>query len=393
MHAKDILLYLSSIFWVTSNLTTLSWKVDESLPPPSLSAALDSAASSSYLRGGNNGEIRPASSTRTLQEESFTAKKKPTKKRLLVGIFTTDTAREAEYRGRHRALIELWNDERLCSLNDLIDSAKDNHYDENCEIVYTFVMGHGGASKVPPILVDDSRPILIESKEDKVEDEDDITYLNIRDNMNEGKSQTFLYYASKYVMSQHNIDYVMKCDSDSILYFHKLVGFLQSNRLPPSPYNTNVFVGALRDKSFWGTHNDIAPQEQHWHEQYQNVHLYLAGQNYMLSQDLATYVSQVEAKRILDSASSSTTDEENENGKQHQMTARYLEGHEDHDISSMAFHSSRPIQLIVISQSQRYWEHPVKGTKRWERIWDRETSRMNGVPFEGKLLKTKYTFE
>ena len=69
----------------------------------------------------------------------------------------------------------------------------------------------------------------------------------------------------------------------------------------------------------------------------------------------------------------------------------YCEGHEDHDISAMAFHSPHPIKLMVIGRSHRFWEHPVKGEPRWRRIWARETARMAGTPFEGKIFNKNST--
>lgn len=65
----------------------------------------------------------------------------------------------------------------------------------------------------------------------------------------------------------------------------------------------------------------------------------------------------------------------------------YIEGHEDHDVSGMVFHSPTPIHMITIGKSQRFWEHPVKGQPRWERIKKRETARMKGALFEGKKLR------
>ena len=54
----------------------------------------------------------------------------------------------------------------------------------------------------------------------------------------------------------------------------------------------------------------------------------------------------------------------------------YIEGIEDHDISAMVFHSPSPINLLTIGKSQRFWEHPVKGRKRYNQIVLRETARM-----------------
>ena len=89
-----------------------------------------------------------------------------------------------------------------------------------------------------------------------------------------------------------------------------------------------------------------------------------AGQCYILSHDLAAAVV-----------------------KEAPNSVSYVEATEDHDISTMAFHTPIPVHMIVIAKSQRFWEHPVKGEPRWRRIWLRESSRMQGVPFEGKLLK------
>jgi hypothetical protein len=67
-------------------------------------------------------------------------------------------------------------------------------------------------------------------------------------------------------------------------------------------------------------------------------------------------------------------------------SSSYVEGFEDHDISAMAFHTDIPVHMIVIAKRQRFWEHPVKGKTRWRRIWNRESARMQGIPFEGELL-------
>jgi len=93
--------------------------------------------------------------------------------------------------------------------------------------------------------------------------------------MNEGKSQTFLYFAS-VVMEKYGIDYVMKCDADSILHLHDYF-FFAHNHLPPAPYNTNIYVGALRDKAYWPKHNpkDMPRFESYWGNEFEGVHLYM----------------------------------------------------------------------------------------------------------------------
>jgi hypothetical protein len=52
----------------------------------------------------------------------------------------------------------------------------------------------------------------------------------------------------------------------------------------------------------------------------------------------------------------------------------YLEGHEDHDAFSMmqVQTPNTPIRWIGMPKHYRFWEHPVKGKYRWDRIWNRE---------------------
>lgn len=198
--------------------------------------------------------------------------------------------------------------------------------------------------------------------------------------MNEGKSQTWFYFGSKiskrFEKTESPIDYIVKFDSDSILKLYDFLEFAHT-RLPPSPYNKNVFAGALRDKLPWYFKNselghpqsDMNRYESHWGNEYDGVHLYLAGQCYLMSSDLAAYVA-----------------EEAPFSKVRVAKGGYIEGHEDHDIAAMVYHNPSPITLITIGKNQRFWEHPVKGAPRYNKIVKREIARINREPFEGKIL-------
>ena len=93
--------------------------------------------------------------------------------------------------------------------------------------------------------------------------------------MNEGKSQTWLYYAS-LMLEQYDMDYAMKFDADSILHLHDFLLF-QDTHLPPAPYNTNVFCGALRDKAGWPPMppKEMPRKESFWGNEFEGVHLYM----------------------------------------------------------------------------------------------------------------------
>jgi hypothetical protein len=188
--------------------------------------------------------------------------------------------------------------------------------------------------------------------------------------MNEGKSQTFCYFAS-LILKEYNLDYAMKLDGDSILHLHDYFLFAH-NHLPPAPYATNVFAGALRDKAYWPPNEpqDMPRLESFWGNEFAGVHLYLAGQLYILSLDLCQFVS-AEAPF----------------SRTRIGQGGYLESHEDHDISAMVFHSPTPVHMVTIGKSQRFWEHPVKGQPRWDRIRLREQARVAGTIFEGKHLR------
>lgn len=178
-----------------------------------------------------------------------------------------------------------------------------------------------------------------------------------------------------------SIDYCMKVSPDSFLNMPQLLMF-QSTELPPAPFNRGIFGGSLRDKSFWspmdhqkhqinvqreGTSGtapinqlpmtppppeSILPRlESFWGNEFDGVHLYLAGYVYVLSRDLVEFcVGEIPyAKTRLGPGG-------------------YLEGQEDHDISSMAFHSPTPVQIIAISRDQRFWEAPILNEDRWDEV-------------------------
>jgi hypothetical protein len=291
--------------------------------------------------------------------------------RILLGILTADFYNDQAYRRRHRMLFKIWNDPRVCSLPDFKTLPVSERY--RCQIIYTFVMG--GNPNATPQLVDDSRPMLatkpVKGLSTDINDAD-VTLLNIRENMNEGKSQTWLKFGAE-IAEEYDLDYVVKCDADALLHLHEFFKFAYIH-LPPAPYNRNIYVGALRDKAYWPKHKTEEERirfESFFGNNFEGVHLYVAGQIYIMSTDLAKFVGQ-EALH---------------------SNCSYCEGHEDHDISAMAFHSPNPVKIVAVGRKQRFWEHPVKGEPRWKRIWSRETARMKGVQFEGKNFDKNSTFD
>jgi Galactosyltransferase len=356
-----------------------------------------------------------------------------TTNRILIGILSdshTDMARI--YRERHRQLFQLWDDPRLCSIGELLsvmestnnsdrNNIGDGEKDTRCQVTYTFVLGaytrlnknvttqidHEGrtistihlgslqdtitagttnSSSVlnqSPLTLS-HMPVWQEQYKDVYEKHhNDVTILNIIENMNEGKTTTYLNWAYQ-VAERYNISYVAKCDSDTLLRFSTLLNVL-NDELPPVESSLSqqppVLLGALRHKAFWP---DVEEKEWYWKKEWHNgMHLYLSGEMYVMSTNLAR-VAVDEAKRGMALRSQSQQQQEQQ---QLLPSIEYTVGHEDHDAISMVqvghynatsstpISSSSlppPIRWIIVPKQARFFEHPVKGNYRWERIWKRE---------------------
>lgn len=94
--------------------------------------------------------------------------------RTLIGIISSDSRNDCTYRKRHREIFQIWNDTRVCSLNEIHDA---------CQVIYTFIVG-AGSQDSPTQLVNDSFPLLVEntipSKYCSDLNSDDVSLLNIR---------------------------------------------------------------------------------------------------------------------------------------------------------------------------------------------------------------------
>jgi hypothetical protein len=195
-----------------------------------------------------------------------------------------------------------------------------------------------------------------------------------RENMNEGKSQTWFYYASS-IADDLGIDYVGKIDLDTMLYLDKFFGF-KDMHLPPAPYNNHILVGQLVDKDVWNVEKygkrfvtDFWEKEKLVLEHLlPSYHIYAQGGCYLMSTDLVNGVVRV----------ANTVPKEN-----------YFEQHEDHDVTTMAFISTvmkeDPNYAATMSLKQMttlsvFWKHPMKRRrKNWAVAWRNERQRMERI--------------
>ena len=188
-------------------------------------------------------------------------------------------------------------------------------------------------------------------------------FLSRSENMNEGKSQTWFYFAGKEA-KEYKFDYVAKQDTDALPYLDQFFDFVD-NALPPHPYNSRTLVGTFVDKQMhWQLWKEEGkPNEDFFWTNYNGLHLYVEGQFYMMSSDLCATVAKVGSKGLGVAA----------------------EGHEGHDVSTMAFMGmdKYPMRLVLIPKSEhpsRFWKHGIKlkrlGLARTQSYFETETKRI-----------------
>jgi Galactosyltransferase len=395
------------------------------------------------LRQGSNTEetVLPRNSIQNaslwLHEQGSSVSYSFFKPRILVGIISDSQTKAAStLRNFHRKLFQLWNDSRLCSLHEYKtkQSNESSYYttfgDENlsydCQIVYSFILGAYSKNTSSPYFADDVQDIptirLYDTPDQPVDldtvplsnitalDNDNIpppyndilehrdgTFLNIVENMDQGKTPTFLFWASK-VSSELNIPYIAKCDSDSIIDLNGLLEFLHQ-QLPKIPAPVGNQVATLKQPSVVAGSPILRKElnngwfltstnESFWEEEYfMGAHLYYNGGFYLMSRDLAE--SATFAARKLEDVfprivSFSARKLYNIGPKYEDKPHSYLEGVEDHDAISTAEHGHYDpifnkndtvpsiIQWLVIPQYSRFHEHPAKTGNHWGPLLKRE---------------------
>lgn len=131
---------------------------------------------------------------------------------MLLGIFSTLSEEESEQRQMIRetylALSKV--DDRVCN----IQRYRKNRF--GCRLVYAFVVG--SLEEGPTLHHNDSEPLVVEPADLKLYGdivlEEDVAYLNIKENMEYGKSLTWFKYGAS-IYKELKIDYIGMIDSDA----------------------------------------------------------------------------------------------------------------------------------------------------------------------------------
>lgn len=241
---------------------------------------------------------------------------------MLLGIFSMRGPKSK----RRRELIRrsyLDIDERVCTLDEYKRQAKETPNQRTCQVPYTFVIGGGGHDR--PTDHNDNQPLILEDMVDKSGsgfyekqfEENDCTFLNIKENMEHGKSSTYLKYATS-VSKEYGIDFIAKTDDDTVLGTPLLLQFIDDD-LPPFPYNRRMYGGSF------------VPSRK-------KQSIYAQGQFYFMSVDLADYVA------------NQLTPERRED------ISIFIE---DLDMGNFINSMERPIKYLDLT-SRMFWLHPRK---------------------------------
>ncbi|GFH43988.1 hypothetical protein CTEN210_00462 [Chaetoceros tenuissimus] len=329
----------------------------------------------------------PASTTM----ESLDRHKRQT--RVLMGVFTINGYFEKRQRSKVRTLFQVHPD--ICTIEEAKAMAKAEHPTndkyrkrEACKLIYTFVFGgrfqdQNATTKIFNSTLVPTDKILMSTKETlskaeytRDESPDDLTFLNIRENMEDGKSLTWFNYAVNYATKDiGEVDWVGKMDSDTMVYLDQFFEFYEKN-LFPYPYNRNTICGKFLNKNSWNQSmtNFLEKEEDWFHINMNDNHLYTAGELYLLSNDLAkSTIATLNADEML--------------------YENYTHGIEDHDTSTIATiaaggDTKSAINVKWITKKQQFWMHGVKrkfGLQQFRRYWNDEVTRIQNL-LESKVL-------
>jgi len=262
----------------------------------------------------------------------------------LLGIFSTSREKEFLRRELIRKTYLDIGDPRICKLEEFIRQFEETPNERVCQVPYTFVIGGGGSHR--PADHDDDEPVVLDTDQNGHADpQRDCTYLNIRENMEDGKSPTWIKYAAD-IAAEYGIDYVSKIDDDSVISPHLLFQFIADD-LPPVPYNRRIYGGSALPSYLYHL-------------------MYGAGQFYFMSADVADYVG-------------------------HELTAedrkglRHSRPIEDLDMGSFVYNMPKPVKFLNMRHYE-IWTHPKKTEEQWSNAWEVELDEqlpkaMDPMPF------------
>jgi hypothetical protein len=187
-------------------------------------------------------------------------------------------------------------------------------------MAYTFFFGGNPDGPTELVNPNASFPMLV--RDPPTTDENDVIYLNIKENMEDGKSQTWLKYASM-VIEEFPFDYVAKADSDTILFTPAFLEFAEKT-FPHRPNNIRIYGGDTHGKNSCNptvidTHPCPLPLVGD---------VYAGGALYWMSADLASFVTSDQVDR-----------------------SKLMIRHEDVDIGNFVFSHPQNVTTTIVNKT------------------------------------------
>jgi hypothetical protein len=250
---------------------------------------------------------------------------------------------------------------RICSLTDI-----QNHKVplEECQIAYIFVVGGNPDGPTELVKPNTSFPMTVD---EPTNDEDDVVFLNIQENLEDGKSQSWVKYASM-VVEVFPFDYIAKVDSDTLLFTPAFLRFA-TEKLPKAPNNKRIYGGLPNGKDAC----DINVNDTHACPLPLVGDVYMKGDVYWMSPDVAAFV----ASDALDRSS-------------------LMIRHEDVDVGNFVFSYPETVKAVLVNGKQTLFAPTVGGD--WEQrdrkntfdgvLWGHSTDGL----WPGPFFKSPYNF-
>lgn len=250
----------------------------------------------------------------------------------LLGIFCTIEDVKARKRTRQTMLgadLPTEVQSRLCSLSVYLAKAR-----PNCQIIYAFVVG---ANPNAAMEYEEGTQLLVDPP--VLADEEDVVHLNIRENMNRGKTPSWFDYASKALLAK-GVDYVAKLDLDTLVSIPQLLDFVDNELPPHTAHPPRVYGGILMDfeacgGKFWPMKCDPVKGKS-----------YMSGQFYFLSYDVVQFVGAWRTNRTF---------------KERKI--------EDLSMGIRVWAYPFPIKLVAMNPSF-FWVHGLKNDTLWYDCYD-----------------------
>jgi hypothetical protein len=203
---------------------------------------------------------------------------------------------------------------RICSLTDI---QKNRSKVGPCQVVYVFVVGGNPEGPTELVAPNASFPMIMEPPSTSTK-EDDLLFLNIRENLEDGKSQTW-FKCGSMIAYEYGLDYVAKVDSDTLVFMHNFLEFAKE-KVPSKPtvpvYGGTPFFKTSCDPDEVDTHSCPLPLV--------GPH-YMSGELYFMSRDVARFIASSDVDR-----------------------AKLGIRHEDVDIGNYVFSHPLPIQSVLV---------------------------------------------